>query len=109
MTILVYLTYFVGMGVCLAAFGEEMSFFNVALLTSIFVLSRTINIVPGNMGVSELICGVSSDVLMNKVIYGVMISVIFRAVDYAIVGSVFLAFAWQRIIMRARDNTGTHQ
>jgi hypothetical protein len=103
MTIAVYLALLGGTAVCLAAFGRDVSMFDAALLTSVLVLSRAINIVPGNLGVSELLTGVSAGVLMDEAMYGVMISAIFRIIDFAVIGSAFLAFGLERAIRRARD------
>jgi len=90
MTILAYLTALIGAGICLHAFADGISTLDTILLTTAFVLSRTVNIVPGNLGVSELLTGVSAGVLMNEPMYGVMISAIFRIVDFAVIGAVFL-------------------
>jgi len=103
MTIAVYLALLGGTAVCLAAFGREVSMFDAALLTSVLVLSRAVNIVPGNLGVSELLTGVSAGGLMDEAMYGVMISAIFRIIDFAVIGSAFLAFGLERAIRRARD------
>jgi hypothetical protein len=102
MTILVYLAVLAGTAVCLTAFGEDISMFNAALLTSVLMLSRAINIVPGNLGVSELLAGISAGVLMDHAMYGVMISAIFRIMDFAVIGIAFLA-------LTIRSGVGTNR
>jgi len=102
MTIAVYLALLGGTAVCLTAFGREVSMFDAALLTSVLVLSRTVNIVPGNLGVSELLTGVSAGLLMDEAMYGVMLSAIFRIVDFAVIGLAFLAFGLERVIRKTR-------
>ncbi len=104
MTITVYLALLGATAVCLAAFGRDVSMFDAALLTSVLVLSRAVNIVPGNLGVSELLTGVSAGVLMDEAMYGVMISAIFRVIDFAVVGSAFLAFGLERVIKKTHDD-----
>lgn len=103
MTILVYLAVLAGTAICLTAFGEHVSMFNVALLTSVLTLSRTINIVPGNLGVSELLAGASTGLLMDQAMYGVMIAAIFRIVDFAVIGIAFLV-----LTIRPRATTNRH-
>ncbi len=105
MNILVYLTYLLSVYVCLTGFEQHVSMSNAALITSAFVLSRTINIVPGNLGVSELITGLSAGALAGGVIYGVMISVIFRVIDFAVIGTAFLAFSLTDLGKKAAEGS----
>ena len=103
MTILVYLAVLASTAVCLTAFGGHVSMFNAALLTSVLMLSRAINIVPGNLGVSEFLAGVSTSVLMDQAMYGVMIAAIFRIVDFMVIGIAFLV-----LTIRPRATTNHH-
>jgi len=93
MAILVYVTALTGTAICLRAFAGDISASDVIVLTSAFVLSRMINIVPGNLGVSELFTGLSAGVLMDQMMYGVMVSGMFRIIDFAVLGTAWLALA----------------
>jgi uncharacterized membrane protein YbhN (UPF0104 family) len=106
LTILVYLTHLVGTYVCLAAFGQGVSLFNAAMLTSAVILSRIVNVVPGNLGISELITGASAGVLMDETMYGIMISAAFRVIDYAVIGSAFLLFRLECLAREYRETNG---
>jgi hypothetical protein len=106
MTVLAYLTHLLGTYVCLAAFGQGVSLFDAAVLTSAVILSRVVNIVPGNIGVSELITGASAGVLMDEMMYGVMVAAVFRAVDYAVIGSAFLLFRLECLVKEYRAANG---
>ncbi len=101
LTILVYFPYLAATRICLAAFGETVSLLDTALLTSMLVLSRTVNVIPGNLGISELITGLSSGVLMGNMFYGVMIAVIFRVVDYVVIGAAFLGCTCRDVVGRS--------
>ena len=53
-----------------------------ALFTLTLILSRTINIIPGNIGLTELICGCMSQSLGETLGSGVIVSGIFRVIEY---------------------------
>lgn len=106
MCILVFLIYLISIRVCLLALGEDILTSDLVLFTSFFILSRTINIVPNNFGISELICGISSDALIDGMGHGIIISVIFRLINYFVLGLVALVFNKELMIKDLKSYQG---
>jgi len=102
-TVLVYLVYVLGAYVCLTAFGQDVSLFDAALLAAVYVLSQTVKVVPGNVGISELLTGLSTGVLMDEMLYGVTVAAIFRVVDVAVIGSASLVLTVGQFVRRGRE------
>ena len=68
------------------AISRPVSFSNAVLFTAILFITRSVNIVPGNIGISEIICGYFAEILGNTVGEGIIVSSIIRIINY-----VFLA------------------
>jgi len=76
------LLFALSMYVLFHSMSSELSFTNVFLFTNIFLLSRLVNIVPGNIGVTELICGYTSDWLGGTLGSGLIVAGVFRVLNY---------------------------
>jgi len=78
--------FFVGVNYfCFRAIGQSVGIAAVCLYTTAFVLTRYINIVPGNLGVSELVGGLVSEQMGIGFGNGVLVVGIIRFVEIMII------------------------
>ncbi len=76
-----------------AAIGVPVGVHSSALFTATIVVSRTFNVVPSNLGVTEVICGALSEALQGKIGYGIIISGIARVVDFVLTAALGILFS----------------
>jgi len=65
---------------------------HTTLFTVILIMSRFYNIVPNNLGLTELICGYFSESFTGTYSTGILVSGLVRVVDYMLVGIIALFF-----------------
>ncbi|MBF0478241.1 MAG: flippase-like domain-containing protein [Candidatus Omnitrophica bacterium] len=71
----------VQIAICFTAFSIQVSWMGIGIFTLVFLLSRTLNIVPGNVGLAEILCGTITKLLSLSWGIGVLISAIFRILN----------------------------
>ena len=74
------------------AIDVQLNFVQILFFSTILLLSRSINIVPGNLGVAEIICGQVTYALGINIGSGMIISGLFRVLNYIILGILTLIF-----------------
>ena len=74
----------------------------IPLFTAIFFLSRSINIVPGNIGIGELICGYASELLWGNRAAGYILSALYRIISYLVCACFGIIFS-KHIFIRKTD------
>ena len=85
--------FFVGVNYfCFRAIGQPVGIAAVCLYTTAFVFTRYINIVPGNLGVSELVGGLVSEQIGIGFGNGVLVAGIIRIIEIMIIVSIGLIF-----------------
>lgn len=80
------------MSICLRALSLNLSFSNLILFVVIIQISGIVRIIPGNIGLTETICGIFSQTVGWNFGSGVIISGVSRAVVYlsfAVFGLIF--------------------
>ena len=78
--------------VCFYAIRNPLNLFQTLLFTIVLFLSRSVNLTPGNIGLTELICGYFSQYLGATVGSGIIVSGIIRIVEYIMLGLGTLCF-----------------
>lgn len=76
--------------ICFHSLGYDIKPNDLFLFTLIFVLSRTINIVPGNLGLAEIICGYFSEFLGANIGSGIIVSTIIRILNFILISTLSL-------------------
>ena len=90
-TLLFILVYMGAIRAGFNAIGINIAFYQCLLFTVVLIVSRMFNIVPANIGISEVICGSISKAVDISFGSGIIISGIIRIINYAIYGLVTLA------------------
>lgn len=75
------------------ALNTPMNLVSLAFFTSILLLSRTFNIIPGNLGLQELACGYLGPAIGWDVGSGIMVSGMIRLAEYIVVTLLGMIFA----------------
>jgi uncharacterized membrane protein YbhN (UPF0104 family) len=95
----VHFSFFVGVNYfAFRAIGEPVELGAVCIFTTAFVFTRYINIVPGNLGVSELVGGLVSEQMGAGFGNGLLVSGIVRIVEVVMIAVVGLIYGKFRII-----------
>ena len=68
------------------AINHPLNLESLVIFAAIMTTSRIFNIVPGNLGITESLCGLFSHLLGNTVVLGIIVSGLIRIVDYIVVG-----------------------
>jgi len=89
-TFLFVFVYMLAIKVCTSAIGLNLMLFQNLLFTLVLILSRMFNIVPANLGISEILCGLISSTVNISFGNGVIISGIVRVINYILYGIVTL-------------------
>ena len=89
-TLLFVFVYMAAVKVGFRAIHIDLQFSQNLLFTGVLILSRMFNVVPANIGISELLCGSISNAINISFGSGIIISGIIRVVNYAIYGAVTL-------------------
>lgn len=90
---IVHFLFFVGVNYfCFQAIGEPVGIVAVCLFTTAFVFTRYINIVPGNLGVSELVGGLVSEQLGIGFGNGVLVSGVIRIIEVMMIVLIGLTY-----------------
>lgn len=92
MTFLFLVFYITTIKLAFDAINISLSFRQNLLFTVVLIMSRMFNIVPANIGVSELICGSISKAIDISFGNGIIIAGIVRVLNYGIYGTVTLIF-----------------
>ena len=74
------------------ALNLTLSHGQIFLFTVTLLVSRIVNIVPGNLGISEWLCGYVSLALGGELGRGIMMSGILRLVDYCLMNALGIIF-----------------
>jgi len=82
------------MNICFSALGYNLGFTRCFLFALIFIISRTINITPGNFGLAEILCGYFSGFMGASIGSGIIVSGIIRVVNFIML-SLFTLFVNQ--------------
>jgi len=75
-----------------SALGMPMDLSAVAILTTILMISKYFNVVPGNIGITEYLCGIASAALGSSLGGGIMITALLRIADYLLLLVLALLF-----------------
>lgn len=74
------------------ALDLTLSHGQIFLFTVTLLVSRSVNIVPGNLGISEWLCGYLSLAMGGELGRGIMISGILRLIDYLLINTLGIIF-----------------
>lgn len=92
LTLLIFVFLNIAVYICFDAVQIRLSVVEVLLFTVVLFMSRLINLTPGNIGLTELICGFFSPYLGITVGSGIIVSGVIRIVEYIILGVGTLLF-----------------
>lgn len=75
------------------ALGLQKNIVYLSVFTVVLLLSRTFNIVPGNIGLQEILCGYLGQIFGMSLTEGVVVSGLVRAIEYitVMVGGILFA------------------
>ncbi|MBN1869150.1 MAG: flippase-like domain-containing protein [Candidatus Omnitrophica bacterium] len=93
LTLVIFLIYVFCVDFCLYSLNVSSTKEFSALLSFILLLTRTINIIPGNIGLGELICGATTNAFGYSLGVGIFISAIFRCINFVLLGLLSLCFS----------------
>jgi hypothetical protein len=65
---------------------------SLVILSAVMTTSRIVNIVPGNLGITESLCGLFAHLLEGTVALGIIVSGLIRIVDYIVTGLLTAVF-----------------
>jgi len=82
-----------------------LTFYQNLLYTMVLILTRMFNVVPANIGISELICGSISQAVQVSFGSGIIISGMVRIINYTIYGLVTLVSFVVSLISPERKNS----
>lgn len=91
--ILSFIFYALWMSFCFKTLNTDVQFIEVCLFTAVMLLSRTINIIPGNIGLRELLCGCLVETFGESLGSGIIVSALFRLTEYITLFLLTLIFA----------------
>ena len=77
-----FVMYIVSVNICFTTLNNPLSLGDTTLFTAMLILSRIINIIPGNIGIAEIGCGFLAKILGSNISLGIIISTIFRVLNY---------------------------
>jgi len=75
------------------ALNLHLELSELSLFTVLLMVSKFINIVPGNIGVTEYLCGTLSESITGRLGDGIIMSGILRVVDYVLITILGILFA----------------
>jgi len=78
----IFVLYFLSVRICFQALETPFEEGALALFTAFLFLTRTLNIVPGNIGLAEIGCGLFVNQLGGSVGGGIVVSGVFRILGY---------------------------
>ena len=79
--------------ICFDAIGTKANLTFVAIFTTMIIFSRAFNIVPGNIGLRELLCGYLGQAFGWGISPGIIVSGIIRIVEYLTITVLGITFA----------------
>ena len=82
LTLIFYLILTFLMKICYLSLGYAVGTGELFLFTLVFLLTRTINIIPGNLGLAEIICGYFTAFMGITMGTGIIISGIIRILTF---------------------------
>jgi hypothetical protein len=91
-TLITFCLYAIAIGISFQAIQTPLSISHSIIFTTVLLLSRSFNVVPGNLGISELICGYTSDFLSVSTGSGILVSGIIRILEYGFLLMLTLVF-----------------
>lgn len=92
LTLITLMLFNLSVYVCFYAIKNPLDLLQTLLFTIALLLSRSVNVTPGNIGLAELICGYFSQYLGATVGSGIIVSGIIRIVEYIMLGLGTLCF-----------------
>lgn len=104
-TVAFILVYLAAVRIGFTALGVPVSFYQNVLFTVVLILTRMFNIVPANIGVSEVVCGTISEAIDISFGSGILVAGMVRIVNYLIYGGVTLGvYAWPLLTGKSADD-----
>jgi len=85
--------YFIWVDICFQSIQISVNLTFLSVFTAALLLSGTFNIVPGNLGLREIICGYLSQSMGLSLSDGIIASSIMRAAEYLTVTVLGVIFA----------------
>ena len=92
--------------------GVQLSLDKAALYNCILIINKCFNIMPGNIGLTEYICGSLSNILGGKLGDGIIVSGIIRIIEYIFVcllGSIFFKTVFPDLKSYKIDNLNNNE
>ncbi len=96
LSIMTFCLYVLNLDICFKAIETPVALSTLSLFTVALLLSRIVNIIPGNLGLTELICGYLSESLGGSLGAGILVSVLLRVIAYFI--SIFWGILFARTL-----------
>lgn len=100
---LIYILNILTIMICISAININLNLAEISLFAATLRLSRILNIVPGNVGLTEIFCGYISELIGDSLGKGILISGILRIVEYCAVGIIALVLSGP-IFMNKENN-----
>jgi uncharacterized protein (TIRG00374 family) len=97
LTILTFILSMLTVYICFLALGNPISLPVLYIYTFVLIATRIVNILPGNFGLSEIICGFFSQALGESFGNGVIVAGVLRIMGYVasiLLGIVFTKSLW---------------
>ena len=105
LSFITFLITIVTLNITFEALHHELSIDETSLFATIFTMSKYMNVVPGNLGVTEYLFGLLSHLTGGTLGVGVLVSGILRVIDFLVIGALSCALA---IGMLLTGNTFNH-
>jgi len=86
LTFVSLIVYTIAVDISFKAIDINLNLAQALIFTVVLLLSRTLNLVPGNIGLAEVVCGYLAESLGMSLGSGVVISGIFRILNYLTLG-----------------------
>ena len=95
-----FVLYIVIVKISFQSINVPVSLEQVSIFTIILMTSKYYNIVPNNLGITELLCGHLSQAFNGKILSGLIVSSLIRIVDYLLIS--FLGIIFAKISLRSK-------
>jgi len=110
-TLLSIVSYFLCFAIvylCFASINIHLRPSQIGMFTATLILSRTVYILPGNLGLAELICGALSQYMGTTLGSGVLVASLFRIMDYLIIAVLSIIFGKSLAFSHKTQKTDQH-
>lgn len=106
LSVVIYTLYIVWFRLCFVSLGIDASPAQTTVFMAATLLSRIVNVIPGNVGLREVICGYLGLGVGLSIGQGILASALVRAAEYIVV--VLLGVVFARTIMIRKEFEGTN-